>query len=314
MSRPAGRGLLAGMDDGGRSPEHVLLRARGLLNGDTAVILLRMLEGDEAEQGVLRARAAVGLDDDERQRIRVPIGSGFAGRIALERLPLILNDMDFSTLASPYLREKGIHSLVGVPLLANHRLLGVLHVGSVRPRNFTQEDVALLTLAAERIALGVEAAARRDIERVGRAQAEAANRAKDEFLALLAHELRTPLAAVRNGVLTAQVDHAQRDRALEIAGRQSLHLVRLVDDLLDVARITQGKILLRREPIRLDDIVQRAAETVRPLVEERAQTLSVSHPAGGSGVLDADPARLEQIVENLLTNAAKYTRRAVGSR
>ena len=140
-----------------------------------------------------------------------------------------------------------------------------------------------------------------------RADADTANLAKDEFLALLAHELRNPLSAVRNGILTAQRDETRRERALDIAERQSEHLVRLVDDLLDVARITHGKILVRRDRVVLADVVHRAAETVRPFMDGRAQTLAIARTGTGAGVLDGDPARLEQIVENLLTNAAKYT-------
>ena len=136
------------------------------------------------------------------------------------------------------------------------------------------------------------------------AQLRAAAAAKDQFLALLGHELRNPLSAVRNAIVTARLDEKRRDHALEIAGRQSEHLSRLVDDLLDVARITQGKIRLRREHVALDDPLERAAEGVRSVIAERGQTLSIS---GSELLVDADPARLEQIIGNLLSNAAKYT-------
>ena len=139
-----------------------------------------------------------------------------------------------------------------------------------------------------------------------RTGAEAASRAKDEFLAMLGHELRNPLSAVLNAVMTARLDGARRERALEIARSQGDQLARLLDDLLDVARITQGRIALRREPTYLAGIVARALETTRAAVEERGHTLDVHLPADDVRV-DADPARIEQVVVNLVTNAAKYT-------
>jgi len=283
-----------------------LERVRAALGGDTAVILLRELEQDGGEQTeVLRARAVLGLEESVRERVRVPVGHGFAGRVAATRLPVILDDIDYTQVISPYIHEKGLRSLVGVPLLTEDGLLGVLHVGSVQPRRFDRRDVELLVLAAERIAHAVEVAARRDSEHRARAVAEAANRAKDEFLALLSHELRNPLSAVRNAVVASRLDPSSRERALEIAGRQSKHLTRLVDDLLDVARVTQGKIRLRLERVRLREVADRAIGTARSFVEGRGHTLSLV--STGEGPVEGDPERLEQIVENLVTNAAKYT-------
>jgi two-component system CheB/CheR fusion protein len=285
----------------------ILERVRHALGGDTAVILLRRLhEADEEADGeMLYARAAIGLDEESRARVGVPIGTGFAGRVAAEQRPVILDEVDYAQVVSPYIREKGLRSLVGVPLLTEGGLLGVLHVGSVQPRKFSQKDVEILMLAAERIAHAVEVAARRESEHRARTAAEAANRAKDEFLALLSHELRNPLSAVRNAITSARLDPSARGRALEIAGRQSEHLTRLVDDLLDVARITQGKIRLRRERVSLRDAAARAIESARSFVDGRGHILSMI--SSDEGVVDADPARLEQIIENLVTNAAKYT-------
>jgi CheY-like chemotaxis protein len=111
---------------------------------------------------------------------------------------------------------------------------------------------------------------------------------------------------VLNAVMTARLDGTRRERALEIARRQGDQLARLLDELLDVARITQGRIALRREPTYLAGIVARALETTRAAVEERGHTLDVHLPADDVRV-DADPARIEQVVVNLVTNAAKYT-------
>ncbi|MGE0705240.1 MAG: PAS domain S-box protein [Vicinamibacterales bacterium] len=139
-----------------------------------------------------------------------------------------------------------------------------------------------------------------------REEAEHANRAKDEFLAMLGHELRNPLAAVRMAIAAATLDDASRTRALEIAQRQTEQLGRIVDDLLDVARITRGQVRLRKSPVVLGELLQRVVEASRSLVDERSHVLTVL-PEAESIHLEADAARIEQAVSNLLTNAAKYT-------
>ena len=138
-----------------------------------------------------------------------------------------------------------------------------------------------------------------------------ADRHKDEFLAMLAHELRNPLAPIHNAV---QLMHRQSftDPQLtwsrDVIGRQLAHLTRLVDDLLDVSRITRGKINLSKEVIELETLLTRTVETVQPLIEERGHKLTVEVPKGILAVL-GDPTRLVQAVGNVLGNAAKYTER-----
>jgi PAS domain S-box-containing protein len=137
----------------------------------------------------------------------------------------------------------------------------------------------------------------------------AADRRKDQFLAMLAHELRNPLAPIRNAVeLMRQVETQDPgfQTSREMVERQVKHLARLVDDLLDVSRITQGSIRLRKEVVDLGTIVQRAVEGTRSLVESRAHELSVELPPEPVR-MEADPTRLEQVISNLLNNAAKYT-------
>jgi CheY-like chemotaxis protein/two-component sensor histidine kinase len=139
-----------------------------------------------------------------------------------------------------------------------------------------------------------------------RERAESANRAKDEFLAMLGHELRNPLAPILTALQLLKLrglDAAERERA--IIERQVKHLVGLVDDLLDVSRITRGRIELRKEPIELAEVVARAVELASPLLEQQRHELHVAVPRGL--VVDGDPVRLAQVVANLLTNAAKYT-------
>ncbi len=133
-----------------------------------------------------------------------------------------------------------------------------------------------------------------------------ADRRKDEFLAMLAHELRNPLAPLGTSLELLGPAVAGRERFLDMAKRQVKHLVRLVDDLLDVSRITRGKITLRKEPVLLADVVARAVELARPLVDTRGHALTVSLPSEPVRV-EADAVRLTQVFANLLGNAAKYT-------
>jgi PAS domain S-box-containing protein len=136
-----------------------------------------------------------------------------------------------------------------------------------------------------------------------------ADRRKDEFLATLAHELRNPLAPIRNSLQILKMprlDPATVERSREMMERQVQHLVRLVDDLLDVSRVMRGKVELKRERVELATVVARAVETAQPLIEAQGHELAVTLPPE-SLPLEADPVRLAQVVGNLLTNAAKYT-------
>ncbi len=136
-----------------------------------------------------------------------------------------------------------------------------------------------------------------------------AHRRKDEFLAMLGHELRNPLAAVRNaaGILKLPAPRAgDLSSAAAIIDRQVDHLTRLVNDLLDVARITNGTITLRKEQVPIDGVITAAIETARPLIDARKQQLISSLPDEVLWV-EGDPIRLCQVFSNLLTNAAKYT-------
>jgi len=136
-----------------------------------------------------------------------------------------------------------------------------------------------------------------------------ADHRKNEFLAMLAHELRNPLGPIRNAVeLLRRIgpQHPQHQWAEDVIDRQTAHLVRLVDDLLDVSRITRGKVELKKDTIELSDIVARAIEVTRPLLDERKHAFTVTLPTAPV-YLEGDSIRLIQVLGNLLNNAAKYT-------
>jgi PAS domain S-box-containing protein len=138
---------------------------------------------------------------------------------------------------------------------------------------------------------------------------ERSSRMMSEFLAMLAHELRNPLAPMRNAVTLMQLEHTASPalrNARDIIDRQLTHVTRLVDDLLDIGRLTTGKIALRMERVSVADLVARSIETARPLLDARRHTLTTELPPRPVHV-KADPTRLSQILQNLLVNAAKYT-------
>jgi len=157
-------------------------------------------------------------------------------------------------------------------------------------------------IARQRDELGTQAEALRE-----------ADRRKDEFLAVLAHELRNPLMPIRNGLQIMRMSPApeEAEQIREIMDRQVTHLVRLIDDLLDVSRVSRGKIELRKERITAQTIIQAAVEVSRPLIDANGHAFSVDVPDEALW-LDADLTRLAQVVSNLLNNAAKYTRHGGG--
>jgi signal transduction histidine kinase len=168
--------------------------------------------------------------------------------------------------------------------------------------------------SAVQAALGasVERLNKRSAERdAAEAKLREADQRKDEFLAMLAHELRNPLAPVLNGVRLLlrrePLDESGR-RVVEMVERQTLHMKRLVDDLLEVSRITRGQIDLRREPMELNATIEQVIDVVRPGFEAKGVTLSTALPATPVHIV-ADPVRLQQILENLLSNAGKFTPR-----
>jgi signal transduction histidine kinase/ActR/RegA family two-component response regulator len=202
-----------------------------------------------------------------------------------------------------------------VPMIAGAHALGALELAIVASeRRYDERDLVLAEELARRVALAIHTGRLHDErlellerERHARAEAEKASRAKDEFLAMLGHELRNPLAPILTALQIMRLrgaDHVERE--LTVMERQTQHLVRLVDDLLDVSRITRGKIELRRERVELAEIVAKAIEIASPLIEQRRHVLELHVPPRGLAV-DGDPARLAQVVSNLLTNAAKYT-------
>ena len=194
-----------------------------------------------------------------------------------------------------------LRSLAVLPLVARGRKLGTLLLG-LADLSFDPTTLALAEDLATRAAVALDNC-------LLYARIHEADQRKNEFLAMLAHELRNPLAPVRNAVQILRMPNQQPSKlewGLDVIDRQTLQLVRLVDDLLDVARITQGRISLKLEPVDVAEVMAAALEMSRPLIDARAHELAVAVPQTRLTV-HGDYSRIAQILANLLNNAAKYT-------
>lgn len=204
---------------------------------------------------------------------------------------------------SELIRTLNPQSIMFVPLKARKRTIGVMKfVYSDSARRYDQSDLSIAEDLAHRMAIAIENAQLNEAIRDG-------DQRKDEFLAMLAHELRNPLAPIMNAleILNLSGNGSPLEaKARETMRRQIDHMVRLVDDLLDLSRIMRGKIELRKEKVLLSSVIDRAVETTQPAIDAHGHEFHIHRPRQPVWV-DADPVRLSQVVANLLSNAAKYT-------
>jgi K+-sensing histidine kinase KdpD len=270
----------------------LLARTRDLLNTDTAAVLLL----DEQEKELV-ARAAVGLEEEVERGIRIPVGAGFAGRIAAERHPIVLDDVDHADVLNPILHERGVKSLLGAPLIASDKVLGVIHVGTLEPRLFTPDDQELLELVASRAALAIEKA--RIHEETIRL-----DQLKLNFVAVASHELRTPATSIYG--ITATLRHRGRELAEETRieledtlWTQVNRLRLLIEQLLDLSRLDASAISIEPQPIGLRELLAEVAA-------ETAHNADVRIDVAEGLEVRADRVALERIFGNLVGNALRY--------
>ena len=270
----------------------LLARTRELLETDTAAVLLL----DETDNELV-ARAAVGLEEEVEQAIRIPVGAGFAGRVAAGRRPIILDDVDQADVLNPILRKKGVKSLLGAPLIASDTVLGVIHVGTLEPRLFTPDDQKLLELVASRAALAIEKA--RIHEETIRL-----DQLKLNFVAVASHELRTPATSVYGITATlrqhaGQLTDETRTELEETLWVQVNRLRLLIEQLLDLSRLDAKAIPIEPQTIGLRALL---SEVVAETTRDEDVRIDV---AEGLEV-HADRLALERIMGNLVGNALRY--------
>lgn len=272
------------------------------------------------DEGVLQRRLAHHSDPERAQRalemarqLRAAPGTvgSMAWAIAHGR-PFYGRFDDPRALADPALRQYtqtfGMVANFILPLVARGRTIGAMGVVQAESgRDLPEDDRALIQELGQRAALALDNARLYREAETARRQAEAANRAKDEFLAMLGHELRNPLAPIATALdLMGRRDPHAGAQERRIIGRQVQHLSRLIDDLLDVSRITQGKIQLRREAVDMKAVVANAVELTRPMFEQHAHPVQLQLTDAAT-VVHGDAVRLTQVLCNLLINAGKFT-------
>jgi signal transduction histidine kinase len=268
----------------------LLPRIRDILRTDTCAVLLLDEHTDE-----LVARAALGIE--EEVGVRIPLGAGFAGRVALEARPMVI-DVDEYPVFNPILRQKHLKTMVGVPLLVRGASLGVLHVGTLTARQFTRDEVELLQLVSERVAIAIERAQLHE-------ELIQLDQLKLNFVAIASHELRTPATSVY-GVLKTLADRGRelndelREELLLVGVEQGERLRRLLEELLDLSRLDARAISVDPRPVvlkaALTDVVHGALPS--------SDAVDLDIPDDLAAVVD--PLVLERVVSNLLENAMRY--------
>ena len=268
----------------------LLPRIRDILRTDTCAVLLLDEQTNE-----LVARAALGIE--EEVGVRIPVGAGFAGRVADEARPMVI-DVDEYPVYNPILRQKQLKTMVGVPLVVRGASLGVLHVGTLTPRQFTQDEVELLQIVAERVAIAIERAQLHE-------ELIQLDQLKLNFVAIASHELRTPATSVY-GVLKTLSDRGPalseelREELLRVGVEQGERLRRLLEELLDLSRLDARAINVEPRPLvlkaALSDVVNGAVAA--------SETVELDIPDDLAAVVD--PLVLERVISNLVANAVRY--------
>jgi PAS domain S-box-containing protein len=267
---------------------------------------LGLLSLCDADQNNLGIKASLGFSEEAVQAIEGVLPTGPCGTCFRERRRVVVEDVETDPLFADgreIAERSGFRAVHCTPLITRAGdILGVLSTQFRQPHKPTDREMHLIELCARQAV---------DFIENGRLyhQLWDADRRKDEFLATLAHELRNPLAPISNSLhllrLTGDLNPGA-ERVRQIMERQVGYMVRLVDDLLEISRVTRGTIQLRKEPVDLAAVIRSAVEMSGPLIEANGHQLAIAvHPEPMT--LEADPVRLTQVISNLLNNAAKYT-------
>jgi signal transduction histidine kinase/ActR/RegA family two-component response regulator len=303
---------------------------REILHGAMAVegTELGLLSLRDPERPGLVLGAHAGFREEFLKTVeRVPPGSGGCGTAYRDRRPLVIEDVETDPIFAPYretARLGGFRACHSTPLFTRHGdIIGVLSVHFAEPHRPAERKVRLMDLYARIAADSIENARlhrrlQQELEdrkqslareHLARAEAETANRMKDEFLATVSHELRTPLNAIlgwAHVLRTGLRDEATVARGVEVIERNAQAQAQLIEDILDASRVITGSLRLTRGPVDLATVINRAIDSVRLAAQGKGIELAVAlDPTAGH--LDGDASRLQQVVWNLVSNAVKFT-------
>ena len=295
--------------------ETVVDAARWIMRSDYAT--MQVLYPDHGSHGGLRLIASRGLDETAKQRFEwvSPDDATTCARALQTHTRVIAPDLiecEFmaGTASLVALLESGIRASQTTPLISRDgKPLGMMSTHWAAPHHPSERDFRLLDILARQAADLIERTNADDALRESERQLKDADRRKDEFLATLAHELRNPLAPLRTSLELIRIagnTPESVEEVREMMEEQLALLVRLVDDLLDVSRITSGKIRLQRRPTELSALVDAAVQANRAAIDQGQIHLSVDMP-NSRVLLDSDPVRFAQVVSNVLNNALKFT-------
>lgn len=290
----------------------LLSRVRSELEVDVAAVLLL----DERQQ-VLRVRAAVGYDEADAATAFIPLGQGFAGRVAAQRQPIALDNVEEAEIINPALRASRVRSLLGVPLSAESELLGVLDVGTRRARAFTADDILMLQLVADRVGLAIKRAQLYEAEQQARVEAEASlrlredtERLKDELTSMVVHDLKNPVSGISMMVQlslrkASELPPSLQERLRQI-GMTCGEMMRLIQNLLEISKMEEGKMPIEREIVPLQEVVSEVVLEYRPMAEQMSRRLHGPKTDSSLQAM-ADRALLKRVLINLVVNALRHS-------
>jgi PAS domain S-box-containing protein len=289
--------------------ENILSKIREIMQADNIAILLL----DEQKQ-YLTVRAVQGIEEAVAPNVRIPFGKGFAGTIAAQCSPVIidLNESSIQPL-NPVLRDN-MRSLLGVPLIVNQRVIGVVHVGMMQRRAFTAQDVQTLQRVADRLAQAIgHACLYEEAQRAHRALQEHArlleemNQQQANFIAIVSHEFRTSLTGIQGFSELLRDGKLAPEQVQEFAcdiHEDSQRLLRMINDLLDLEKMRDGKETLHLEHIPIGELLREQIERSQAATRKHSFQLIIDEEMQR---VEGDRDKLSQVIANLLSNAIKYS-------
>ncbi|HEV2662479.1 MAG TPA: ATP-binding protein [Ktedonobacteraceae bacterium] len=289
--------------------QNILSKIRDIMHADNIAVLLL-----DAQERYLTVRAVQGIEEAIAPVIRIPFGKGFAGTIAAQCSPVIFNANESSIeVLNPVLRQH-IRSMLGVPLIVNKRVTGVVHVGMRQKHIFTTQDVEILQRVADRLALAIEhASLYEEAQRARQALQKHAHLLEEmhqqqaNFIAIVSHEFRTSLTGIQGFselLGTARLAPEEVQDFSSAIHEDALRLLRMINDLLDLEKMREGKETLHLEQVNVLELLQEQIGRCQAATREHSFHLIADE---NIQEIEGDRDKLSQVIANLLSNAVKYS-------